>query len=386
MSAIRKNTHRGAIVLIFWILFIIFFFVFGPSVFLKGNSNPFRRRHVYKRVCPETGKNSAAPINFKDLSITIPRAVQKIQLHQKNAVIISTTANKEAAKYNLPYLFESLASIKPPLISSTIVFCLDEWSCEKCKSLHVDSELCIYMYLGISSESLAPVTGGKDFKARSYWRLTYGRVYATLQIHNEGVSVLPIDADALFLKNPFTSEEILQFPNSIAGVIDDQPVDLLSSKQASFLNGGLLYFPATTAKVAILTNNVIRDIWRQSCIEQNEQLVTTGVIRNFSRSLPLNDPNKPRILNVDKYLNFCSNPCGSLDFSKITSLKHLHLLEENMKGKPEFKLCTKAYRKDWVYFHAACTNWPDGKSIDLAKAKGDVQRAIMAWVKESKVS
>jgi hypothetical protein len=39
-----------------------------------------------------------------------------------------------------------------------------------------------------------------------------------------------------------------------------------------------------------------------------------------------------------------------------------------------------------VYFHAACTKWPDGKSIDLSKAKGNVQRAIIAWVKESKVS
>jgi hypothetical protein len=386
MSAIRKSTHRGAIWLILWILSLVFFFVFGPFIFSKGKSNPFRRRHIYERVCPETGKNSAAPLNFQDLSISIPRAVNKIQLHRKNAVIISTTANKEAANYNLPYLFESLASLKPPLINSTIVFCLDKWSCEKCKSLHVDSELCIYMDLGISSESLAPVSGGKDFKARSYWRLTYGRVYATLKIHNEGVSVLPIDADALFFKNPFTSEEVLQFPDKIAGVIDDQPVDLSNNTQSTFLNGGLLYFPATTTKSAILTNNVLKDIWKQSCIEQNEQLVTTGVIRNLSRSLPLDDPYMPRILNVDKYLNFCSNPCGSLDFREITSLNHLHLLEGKMKGKPEFKLCTKAYRKDWVYFHAACTKWPDGKSIDLSKAKGDVQRAIIAWVKESKLS
>jgi hypothetical protein len=127
MSAIRKNTQRGAIWLIFLILSLIFFFVFGPSIFSKGNSNPFRRRHIYRRVCPETGKDSAAPLNFQDLSITIPRAVKKIQLHRKNAVIISTTANKEAATYNLPYLFESLASLKPPLINSTIVFCLDKW-------------------------------------------------------------------------------------------------------------------------------------------------------------------------------------------------------------------------------------------------------------------
>ena len=346
--------------------------------------NPFRRRAFFERVCPESGPDSAAPLNHASLSTEISKAVARIIKRDRNAVVVSTTVNKKAAKENLPHFLQSLTLVTPPMIQNTIVFCLDKWSCDKCAILHTDPNLCLFMNLGVSEGSLAPELGSKDFKARSYWRLTYGRVFATLKIHSEGVSVLPLDADAVLLLNPFaSSEEISEKPDSIAAVIDSVPFEFSSPNAGLLLNGGFLYFPATNPRSAILTNAVIRDIWKQSCTAQDEQRVTTAVLKElYNRTVGTVD--QPRILDSKKYKSFCSSKCGTSKFRQITSIGDLHNLEKEMEGVSDFKECTKEYRKKWVFFHAACTAWPDMKSVDLAKAKGAVQVAIMEWVREAR--
>ena len=356
---------------------------------------PFRRNELFRRYCPETGPDSAAPSNDVDVSAAIVKAVQHIRSRNSNAIIVCTTVNQEAAIQNLPSFLLSLAEIKPPLSLDTIVFCLDEVSISQCSKLHADPTLCLSMDMGVSGADLIPhllvkgtnnLVQASDFRTRSYWRLTYGRVFATLAIHNEGISVLPVDADAVFLTNPFVdSEEISRHPDSVAGVVDSRYFNLNTTDEGLLINGGFLYFPSTTAKSALISNKVLQNIWKQNCIAKNEQLVTSSVIKDLYKSLPPGDHYAPQLLSGEKYLNFCHFKCGTGDeFSHIKSLDDLHKLEEKFQNNPDFKYCTKPYRKQWVYFHAACTAWPNLKGLGMAKAKGDVQKAIMEWVKESR--
>lgn len=362
---------------------IFFTSVFFTSLF--GNHNIFLsdENQALEMVCPETGSKSAAPANHRALSTAIEIAVQRIRSRNVNAVIVSTTVNKEAAAENLPYFLQSLLSVKPPLLNDTIIFCLDKSACNKCSELHVDPQLCLYMNLGVSEESLAP---SSDVIGASYWKLTYGRVFTTLRIHGEGVSVLPVDVDAVFLINPFSlSEEIFEKPDSIAGVIDSQPFQLSTDDKKLLLNGGFLYFPATNPRSAIASSKALHNIWKKSCLGGNEQVVTTEVLKSLYNSSSPSDPRRPRILSHEKYLNFCNNPCGSQRFAEITSIEDLHSLENEMSNRPEFRLCERECRQKWVFFHAACATWPDGQSINLSRAKGHVQKAILQWVEESRL-
>lgn len=386
----------GAVILLSSVSIIIFFQAFTSN----GESNPFKRKRVYERICPETGEGSAAPLNFAALDDEIRNAVGLINGKIRSRMngdevlaIISTTVNKEAARHNLPPFLESLKTIEPPLIDQTIVFCLDAWAREQCETLHVDPKLCLYMNLGVSEESLAPVVvgldgkpiaSGKDFNTRSYWRLTYGRVYTTLRIHDEGVNVLPVDADSVFLKNPLSlGEEIPSEPQRIAGVIDTKPFDLSTTDGQSMLNGGFLYFPATTPKVAIATNKVIRDIWKQSCVQQNEQLVTSNVIKEYYSNKAKGDPLRPRILSIEKYRNFCNTNCGTgQKFESVQSLSDLVALEKEFKENVDFKPCSEERRRGWVYFHAACTFRPEGGSVGLVETKGKIQQAMLLWARQ----
>lgn len=379
----NSRTCNFAILLVSLVLIL---FLISSLYKRSKERNPFRLNHLFERVCPETGPESAAPKNHVTLSAAIEKAVLRIRSRNDHAVIVSTTVNKEAAKENLLFFMESLLLLNPPMLFDTIIFCLDNWSCNKCAALHLDPQLCLYMDLGVSEESLAPLLGSKDFNARSYWRLTYGRVFATLRIHSQGVSVLPVDVDAVFLMNPFAStEEISEQPHSIAAVIDSKPFQLHTSDPSLLINGGFLYFPATNPKSAISTNNVLQKIWRQSCIASNEQLVTTEVLKELYNTTSPSDQSRPRILSHEKYLNFCSSPCGTSKFRDILSIEDLHALEKDMQNKTEFKLCEKENRRKWVFFHAACTKWPDGKSKNIAKSKGAVQKAVLQWVQESRV-
>ena len=347
---------------------------------------PFRRNELFRRYCPETGPDSAAPSNDVDVSAAIVKAVQHIRSRNSNAVIVCTTVNGEAAIQNLPSFLLSLAEIKPPLSLDTIVFCLDEVSLTQCSKHHADPTLCLFMDMGVSGGDLIPLNKSMDFRSRSYWRLTYGRVFATLAIHNEGISVLPVDVDAVFLTNPFVnSEEISRHPDSVAGVVDSRYFNLNTTDEKLLMNGGFLYFPSTTAKSALISNKVLQNIWKQNCIAKNEQVVTSNVIKELYKSLPYGDHYAPQLLSAEKYLNFCHLTCGTGDELKgIRSLDDLHKLEEKFQNNPDFKYCTKPYRKQWVFFHAACTLWPNSNGLGLAKAKGDVVKAIVEWVKESR--
>jgi hypothetical protein len=210
----------------------------------------------------------------------------------------------------------------------------------------------------------------------------YGRVFVTLTLHAEGVTVVPVDVDSVLLRNPFSpGEELHRNPHGIAGVVDTQLPDLLNEREKLLMNGGFLYFPATTPQVAILTHEAIQEVWKQSCMTQNEQLVTTGVIRQLAKKLRSEPTLMPRVLSAAEYVNFCCLHCGTEAFPAAVSLKELQDLDRSMLGRPEYAPCSPQARKKWVFFHAACAKWPDEGKEYYARSKGLALEAVYDWVR-----
>jgi hypothetical protein len=259
--------------------------------------------------------------------------------------------------------------------------CLDAAACSNCRSLHIDPELCIYANLQVSGESLAPSTGGQDMNTRYYWRLMFGRVYITLVLHSEGITVVPVDVDSFFLHNPFTSgQELSTNPHGIAGVVDTRMLNLFDKDEKLLMNGGFLYYPATTTKAAIITNNAIREIWKQSCMAQNEQLITTNVVRSLA--LKIDDAAlRPRVLSPESFVSFCNLHCGYTGLYSVKSLEELQKMDASFDGKDHYRPCSPQARKKWVFFHAACAMWPSEGKTFYSRSKRQSLEAIYAWAK-----
>lgn len=376
---IKRRLTEGMVVMHNLISIAVFFWYLNYAV---TNAEP-----TVLENCPVTGPGSIAPTNFLEADSFIENAVQRILKRQRNAVIISATANREAARWNLPVLLESIHLVEPAFVNNTIIFTSDIWAQRRCSRIHLDPSLCIYTDLNVSSESLVPSQNNSVIN-KSYWRIAFARMYGTFKISNAGASVLQVDVDTVFLKNPFAlSEELFQHPESMAGMVDTIPFDLAAEVRLATYNAGFLYFPAITPKATNITNSALSTIWNESCryYLDSEQSVTTNVLRGLARTLPINDTSIPQLLSAEKYLSFCSTSCGSPKFSQIKNLHQLNNLEKEMEGNSTlFRPCSKEIRKDWVFFHAACISWPDSKGADTSKAKGMVQRAIIAWARESR--
>lgn len=339
--------------------------------------------------CPVSGPGSSAPLNEAEFLINLDVGMDLIRHagnassdHQPN--IISTCINQEAAIHNFPTFMHSVANVHPPLTPYLLVFCLDELSCKRCRQpqhgLHHSQ--CIYMNLGVAGNSLAP--GGADDQDADYWRLTYGRVFATVAMVRPGVNVIPVDVDAVFLQNPFNpGNGIHERPNDIAVVQDTAPFTFKYGDKTP-INGGFIYFPAAEPAAYHYSRQAVDSIWSRNCHPRsNEQLVTSSVLRFMSREHAHAENFQPHMLPVDQYLNFCSTDCGTgLEFSSINSIVDLRKLERKWASNAGFSQCDASARAKWVYFHAACLNKDVlvGKN-SVARAKGAIQRAVYEWVK-----
>jgi hypothetical protein len=353
----------------------------GGSLFLASHSGV---------VCPVNGPGSSAPLNEVDFMRNLEVGLKFVRGagqnhssvggHQLN--VVSTCINQEAAMHNFPAFMHSVASVQPPLTSLLLVFCLDELSCKTCRQQGLHAAQCIFMDLGVAGNSLAP--GGVDKQDTDYWRLTYGRVFATVAMVRPGINVVPVDVDAVFLQNPFNpGNGIHERPNDIAVVADIAPFTFRYGDKTP-INGGFLYFPGVTTSAYQYSKQVVDRIWARNCQpKSNEQLVTSSVLRYMSRQYATASDYHPHMLSVDQYLNFCSTDCGTgLEFASVGSLQDLRQLEAKWSGAEGFKKCDAEARKRWVYFHAACLNkdvLADKNAV--AKAKGAIQRAVYEWVK-----
>ena len=92
-----------------------------------------------------------------------------------------------------------------------------------------------------------------------------------------------------------------------------------------------------------------------------------------------------------------------VEFKAILSIQDLRTLEEQRRRKMMFMGegndfegsnsdinssnstwdCDAQARKKWVFFHAACLRWNISEKSILSRKKGDVQRAILEWVRET---
>lgn len=330
-------------------------------------------------TCPVDGPNSSAPLNLVQFNSNVEEVVRYLT-SQSISTVVCTSINEEAAKYNFIPFLDSVSTVSPSLNNRLVIFCLDRSALELCHLKH-NAKQCIFMDLGISGNSLAP--GGNDKSNNDYWRLTFGRVYATIALHKQNVNVLAVDVDAVFLQNPFNQGNgIYEAPNDVAVVSDIAPFTFKYGSKVP-INGGFLYFPGVDPVARKFSREILDKIWEKNCMPQkNEQLVTSSVLRFMSRKYAKNDRYNPHMLPASQYHNFCSTDCGTgLEFSSILSLQDLHSMDQKMSGNPKYT-CDATARNSWVYFHAACLNKEHQTKDNVARAKGMIQSAVYQWVKE----
>jgi hypothetical protein len=339
--------------------------------------------------CETSGPDSSAPINEADFLRDLDLGVAYLKSLSASAPpfegnVVSTCINEEAAIHNFPAFMHSIINVKPTLTTSLLVFCLDAAACKACRDHGLTAAQCIYMNLGIAGNSLAP--GGSDKQDQDYWRLTYGRVFATVALVRPGINAVPVDVDAIFLQNPFApGNGIHARPHDLAVVSDIAPFTFKYGDKTP-INGGFLYFPGKQSAAFRYSKEIVNRIWSKNCQpKSNEQLVTSSVLRYMSRKYAASIDYRPHMLPVEQYLNFCSTDCGTgQEFSSIGSIQDLRKLEEKWRDSEKFASCSVEGRKKWVYFHAACLN----KDIlqdkgEVARAKGAIQRAVYEWVSTS---
>jgi hypothetical protein len=299
--------------------------------------------------------------------------------------IISTCMNQEAAHFNFPLFMHSSATVEPPITPFLIIFCLDDPSCIICRESNVlAAAQCVYLNLGLTTHALAP--GGTDESNRNYWRLTYGRVYATLKLSRLGINAIPVDIDAFFLQNPLIEGNgLFEHPNDVAVVQDIAPFTFKYGDKTP-INGGFLYFPGVQEQYYKYSKEILDRIWSRNCEpDKNEQLVTSSVLRYMSRRYSMHSNYNPHMLSAEKYHNYCSTTCGTgLLLSSAKSVGELDAIEKEFTGKPGFEVCEKEARKKWVYFHAACLNKDGLAKTNIAQTKNRMLWAVFDWAKAAR--
>mmetsp|Transcript_9002 Transcript_9002/g.14965 ORF Transcript_9002/g.14965 Transcript_9002/m.14965 type:complete len:483 (+) Transcript_9002:73-1521(+) len=238
--------------------------------------------------CPLRGPGSSAPINDFEFLHALDDGLSFLRRKSENELrrpfdgnVVSTCINSEAAIYNWRPFLRSLEATVPSLVPSLLVFCVDMQACQICR-ISLPREQCIYMNLRVASSSLAP--GSTASNNKDYWRLTYGRVFATVSMVRLGINALPADVDAIFLQNPFQKGNgIYERPNDIAVVSDIAPFTFKYGDKTP-INGGYIYFPGRDVESYALSRELVDRVWAQNCHpEKNEQLVTSSALRYLAR-------------------------------------------------------------------------------------------------------
>ena len=357
-----------------WIYRVVF--VLQCIVLVAGSSTS---------ACPLSGPKSSAPLNEKEFMKNLDYGLQKLEENLNKAGrfdgnVVSTCINEEAAIHNFPAFLKSTQTTSPPFHNSLIVFTLDAASQTICQRSILDTS-CVFMDLGIAGNSLAP--GGADQQNDDYWRLTYGRVFATKALVRPGINAVPVDVDAIFLQNPFApGNGIAERPNDVAVVSDIAPFTFTYGDKTP-INGGFLYFPGIVTTSHAHSKEIVTRIWAKNCHpKSNEQLVTSSVLRYMRRKYREDPTHQAYMLPAAQYLNFCSTDCGTgAAFSSIRTVDDLRAMERTYGSSPKFKDCSEEGRKKWVYFHAACLDKNNITKSDVAKTKGSIQMAVYKWIK-----
>lgn len=335
--------------------------------------------------CATSGPKSSAPLNEKEFKVNLDIGLESLEAYHNNVGnfdgnIVSTCINEEAARYNFPAFLLSTQTTQPPFNASLIIFTLDQAAHAICQAAILNTS-CVFMDLGIAGNSLAP--GGADQQNNDYWKLTYGRVYATKALVRAGINAVPVDVDAVFLQNPFApGNGIAERPNDVAVVSDIAPFTF-SYADKTPINGGFLYFPGILSSSHAHSKEIVTRIWSKNCHpKSNEQLVTSSVLRYMRRKYPTDLTRQAYMLPATQYLNFCSTNCGTGDdFSSIRSVDDLRAMEKKHGKNGNFTICSTEGRQKWVYFHAACLNKNNITKSDVARVKGSMQMSVYKWIK-----
>lgn len=348
------------------------------------------RKLIGVQKCSREGRLSGAPINHIEFAMNLHKAIL-ILLNEGHQNIVYTTANAAAATYNLEPFLISLSSVLPPMNRFTVIMCLDNEACSRCRQIHIPY-LCVYMNLGVGKGSLAPKiklsNGSHVIDTNNYWRLTFGRYYAPVLIMERfQVSVTSVDIDSIFLKNPFASGQVLYRNPNIAVAADSAPYHI-DINDNTIINGGFFYLPALNWRSWKLSNEVVSRVWSFNCKPRNisfvnDQDIISLVLRNTLKY----EKSKQRQFQITHlpmklYRNYCNTDCGGKYFKYAYTLKDLMSLEKN-KSSFNSSECGLEERKNWVFFHTCCIPWPENDHKKLALAKGLAQRGLYEWLQQS---
>ena len=72
-----------------------------------------------------------------------------------------------------------------------------------------------------------------------------------------------------------------------------------------------------------------------------------------------------------------------MNINKLFYHQDIAKLEQSYQGKENFAECEEEARKQWIFFHVACTKWPKEKDHMVAEWKRNIMKSIFFWVSKS---
>ena len=316
--------------------------------------------------------------------------------------VIYTLVNKDSARFSLPPFLASLRALEPKLNATVLVACLDTVSCAACWAQH---DSCVLMDLGFGDGTVIARNPADKAAIRGYWRVCNTRDFVTRALLALNISVLSVDADVVFLANPFIDDDLGSAPAVVRDVapfaFDQEPSQAPNGERLAYLrgrwqiNGGFAYYPASGGGLA-LVERLYRYLctWprdREGRVRLGIQAVMTRVFQERYDVAPVTadlDVLRPVVLPDDRYLNLCHLDCGVAEANvaarSARSLADLQALDAMYLGTPTYAPCAPEARRRWVFVHTTCQEVLAGEDVSAAKAA--LQKAFHAWAQGTKAA
>lgn len=219
------------------------------------------------------------------------------------------------------------------------------------------------------------------------------RDFVTRVLLRLNISVLSVDSDTVFLKNPW--DDLGDAPAVVRDIapfaFDRDPSPAPHGERLAWLgrrwmiNGGFAYYPAASGAGLALLDRLYRYLctWPRDAegnVREGIQMVMTRVFQEQYDAAPPGMA-RPVVLPDDRYLNLCHLDCGIAEANvaarSASSLADLQALDERYLGAAAYAPCSPDARRRWAFVHTTCQIVQPRSNVSAAKAA--LQEAFRAW-------